>query len=558
MDAYSFSGYCISYGAEQGSQCYTQLLAGVGYLDVISLLPPAISGKLPLTSWESPTGKNIIEWIMESMVKDPFEHLPEAPDLRGQITIEDYKPVYSGPHSCVYCGKYEKDGQTWLEKGDAESFLAEHGNSMELEKRVLLWKDVVSSVSYLHSFDPVLVHGDLKLIDESGSAQICDFGLSRIFLEEGGTGMTTTSVHTGTERYLARELVVGGDEARPTTASDVYAMGCIGLEFIFLQIPYSNRKNNLRGAIYSDIKNRIPPEDAHLARSEPQTGDPTQYSPSPGPELPVPSHDEDYTIKNASKSSASSSIHTGSKTLPPSTDMAKPPQWNTDSPPTSVPDLLKPGLKSDDSSMAEAHAQAPLPLTQNRKVKLTVVAAQNLAMRGFFASPDPFAVITVDSSFEFTVTKSSIITVQIFDARKFNKKKDLGCLGVINLNVSDVLDLDVGGEETLTFDLKRKYQNVSVQGTIVIRLSAHVSKPPSSLDPLRTSGATLRLEELSLNAPNTTGIENPVSMASVHNSNNTEEQEAPLPPGWERRTDHLGKPFYVDHHNRTTTWIRPK
>lgn len=147
-----------------------------------------------------------------------------------------------------------------------------------------------------------------------------------------------------------------------------------------------------------------------MARSEPQTGDPTQYSPSPGPELPVPSHDEDYTIKNASKSSASSSIHTGSKTLPPSTDMAKPPQWNTDSPPTSVPDLLKPGLKSDDSSMAEAHAQAPLPLTQNRKVKLTVVAAQNLAMRGFFASPDPFAVITVDSvqTQVTTVTKKSL------------------------------------------------------------------------------------------------------------------------------------------------------
>ncbi|KIM30267.1 hypothetical protein M408DRAFT_47022, partial [Serendipita vermifera MAFF 305830] len=125
------------------------------------------------------------------------------------------------------------------------------------------WKDVVTGVNYLHSFNPVLIHGDLKprnvLIDESGSAQICDFGLSRIFLEEGNTGMTTTSVHTGTVRYLARELVMGGDEARPTTASDVHAMGCIGLEFIFLQIPYSNQKNKLRGAIYSNIKMGMPP-----------------------------------------------------------------------------------------------------------------------------------------------------------------------------------------------------------------------------------------------------------------------------------------------------------
>ncbi|KIM30189.1 hypothetical protein M408DRAFT_22230 [Serendipita vermifera MAFF 305830] len=245
--------------------------------------------------------------------------LLEPPDLRGQIRIEEYKPVYSGPYSCVYRGKYEKNGQTvivavkvlnkirgaalesmlrklkrerrtwgalnhpnilplygfvddedffqpgalWLQMGDAESFLADQGHSMGVEKRILLWKDVVSGVSYLHSFSPVLIHGDLKprnvLINESGSAQICDFGLSRIFLEEGSTGMTTTSVHTGTERYLARELVVEGDEARPTTASDVYAMGCIGLEFIFLQIPYSKRKNNLRGAIHSDIRRGVPP-----------------------------------------------------------------------------------------------------------------------------------------------------------------------------------------------------------------------------------------------------------------------------------------------------------
>ncbi|KIM30274.1 hypothetical protein M408DRAFT_296235 [Serendipita vermifera MAFF 305830] len=49
---------------------------------------------------------------MEPAVKDPFEHLPEVPDLRGQITIEEIRPFYSGPYSCVYRGKYEKDGQT--------------------------------------------------------------------------------------------------------------------------------------------------------------------------------------------------------------------------------------------------------------------------------------------------------------------------------------------------------------------------------------------------------------------------------------------------------------
>ena len=31
----------------------------------------------------------------------------------------------------------------------------------------------------------------------------------------------------------------------------------------------------------------------------------------------------------------------------------------------------------------------------------------------------------------------------------------------------------------------------------------------------------------------------------------------PLPQGWERRIDPSGRTYYVDHHNRTTTWHRP-
>ena len=44
-----------------------------------------------------------------------------------------------------------------------------------------------------------------------------------------------------------------------------------------------------------------------------------------------------------------------------------------------------------------------------------------------------------------TVKESSVIVVQIFDQKKF-KRKDQGFLGVINIKVSQVLDLDLGGE----------------------------------------------------------------------------------------------------------------
>lgn len=43
-----------------------------------------------------------------------------------------------------------------------------------------------------------------------------------------------------------------------------------------------------------------------------------------------------------------------------------------------------------------------------------------------------------------TVKDSSVVAVQIFDQRKF-KRRDQGFLGVVNVRVSDVLDLELDG-----------------------------------------------------------------------------------------------------------------
>lgn len=42
-------------------------------------------------------------------------------------------------------------------------------------------------------------------------------------------------------------------------------------------------------------------------------------------------------------------------------------------------------------------------------------------------------------------TEESILAIQIFDQKKF-KKKDQGFLGVINVRIGSVIDLDVGGD----------------------------------------------------------------------------------------------------------------
>ncbi|PVG00224.1 HECT-domain-containing protein [Serendipita vermifera] len=258
----------------------------------------------------------------------------------------------------------------------------------------------------------------------------------------------------------------------------------------------------------------------------------------------------------------------------------------------------------------------------NRRIRITVVAADSLYKRDVFKFPDPFAVITVDAeqthttsvikktlnpywneNFEVTVVDSSVVAVQVFDQRKF-KRRDQGFLGVVNIKVADVLDLELGGHETLTLDLQRSNDNLTVSGKIIVHLSTNVETPISNPGPSQTAGLANSMRNLALNAssasltpnpsvnghtnvstttnstarpsstadssaPDATGqngssannasnrAANPAPGALDRNFSPTEDQYGPLPPGWERRTDHLGRTYYVDHNNRTTTWTRP-
>lgn len=57
---------------------------------------------------------------------------------------------------------------------------------------------------------------------------------------------------------------------------------------------------------------------------------------------------------------------------------------------------------------------------------------------------------------------------------------------------------------------------------------------------------------------NNHGPTNPSQSAGAQrNFNPHEDQFGPLPPGWERRIDPLGRTYYVDHNARSTSWNRP-
>ncbi|CAG8539950.1 78_t:CDS:10 [Ambispora leptoticha] len=257
---------------------------------------------------------------------------------------------------------------------------------------------------------------------------------------------------------------------------------------------------------------------------------------------------------------------------------------------------------------------------QTRTVRLTVIAADGLYKRDVFRLPDPFAVVTVDGeqtqttsvikktlnpywneSFDVQVTNQSVIAVQIFDQKKF-KKKDQGFLGVINVQMIDVFDVNLGGDEMLTLDLKKSNTNEVVHGKLIVNFSTNVNTPASNQgitangvnvqagpSHTRTGSLTSTTSTNNRNFLNTgegssrptnasaPSIATPVNGtpkpgnnaagasgangANGASTNRTfgsfEDHYGPLPSGWERRVDHLGRTYYVDHNTRTTTWTRP-
>ncbi|KAI7126026.1 putative E3 ubiquitin-protein ligase, partial [Hortaea werneckii] len=244
---------------------------------------------------------------------------------------------------------------------------------------------------------------------------------------------------------------------------------------------------------------------------------------------------------------------------------------------------------------------------QQSNLRVTIIAADGLYKRDVFRFPDPFAVATINGeqtkttgvikktlnpywneSFDMRVTEESILAVQIFDQKKF-KKRDQGFLGVVNVRIGSVVDLDAGGDEMLTRDLRKSNDNLVVNGKLILNLSTNLRAPipnggstnnrPSvssagangastpagaqsnaSLQPERptstTNSANASRQNTSSAAPSANGTSG-ARRADGSGFSAFEDAQGRLPPGWERREDNLGRTYYVDHNSRQTTWIRP-
>lgn len=110
----------------------------------------------------------------------------------------------------------------------------------------------------------------------------------------------------------------------------------------------------------------------------------------------------------------------------------------------------------------------------------------------------------------------------------------------------------------MTLDLKKSNSNENISG----KISFSVTLLPNSAD---------QLQSLSINEPQSSTTaqsqpQQPISQVTKTNSqqsqaartlSSVEDAFGQLPAGWERRVDHLGRTYYIDHNTRSTTWHRP-
>ncbi|PVG01331.1 kinase-like protein [Serendipita vermifera] len=151
----------------------------------------------------------------------------------------------------------------WCRYRSSEDYLTERKDSISLRDRLKLLLGTARGVQYLHTHEPPLIHGDIKpsniLIADGGVPKICDFGFARVLLENESSFFTITSSDWTGERYLAPELIGGDDTTVQTVETDVYAVGCVGLRFIFDKVPYGNLRSNSRGQIFMVLLGGRPP-----------------------------------------------------------------------------------------------------------------------------------------------------------------------------------------------------------------------------------------------------------------------------------------------------------
>lgn len=130
--------------------------------------------------------------------------------------------------------------------------------------RLRLLSEVALGLKYLHTFQPMIVHGDLRaanvVVSATNEALLADFGLSKIIAEEEGAVVASTSLaNAGSSRWMAPELFQPDANGGVTSASDVWSFGMLCLEVLTGQAPFF-QKCRLDAQVIAVLMTKILPE----------------------------------------------------------------------------------------------------------------------------------------------------------------------------------------------------------------------------------------------------------------------------------------------------------
>lgn len=122
-------------------------------------------------------------------------------------------------------------------------------NSAEIRSKVGFALDIAEALVYLHSFDPPVIHRDLKsknvLLGADYGAKLSDFGVSRASAPEGNSmtgGMGTTA-------WISPEVLQGSHYSEK---ADIYSMGIVLSELDTCGHPYNSNRDS--STAFTDAK----------------------------------------------------------------------------------------------------------------------------------------------------------------------------------------------------------------------------------------------------------------------------------------------------------------
>ncbi|KAG6962911.1 hypothetical protein JG688_00008391 [Phytophthora aleatoria] len=163
---------------------------------------------------------------------------------RVQDFVDEIKMVSKFDHPSIvkFIGaawSIESDVQAlfeYMENGDlrtylSASYLPRYWTSTKFQLAI----DTIEALVYVHSFDPPLIHRDLKsrnvLISGEVHAKLTDFGTTRYRSKDG-----TMTIGVGTGRWLAPEIISGSTEY--DQSADIFSFGVLLTEIDTHNLPY--------------------------------------------------------------------------------------------------------------------------------------------------------------------------------------------------------------------------------------------------------------------------------------------------------------------------------